>query len=100
MKKIISFVLIAFILSGCTVFRIHKMDIEQGNIILQEKVDKLQPGMSESEVKEIMGQPVLVNVFSPNRIEYVYTNQIAYHRMYTRRVTCIFKNNILKEVIS
>lgn len=99
MKKLISLTLIALILSSCSLFRIHKMDIEQGNIITQEKIDQLRPGMSEMQVKEIMGTPVLINMFSPNRVDYVYTLQQGYSKMQERRVTCIFRGTILKEVI-
>jgi outer membrane protein assembly factor BamE (lipoprotein component of BamABCDE complex) len=31
------------------------MDIQQGNVITQEKVNQLHPGMTEARVKDIMG---------------------------------------------
>lgn len=99
MKKLISLVLIGFVLSGCSLFRLHKMEIEQGNIITQEKVNQLRPGMNEAEVKDIMGNPVLVNIFSPDRLDYVYTLQKDYNKRYERRVICLFRSHVLKEVI-
>lgn len=99
MKKIISLILIGFTLSGCF-FRIHKMDVEQGNIISQQDVNRLRLGMTKYEVEEKMGHPVLVNVFSPNRFEYIYTFQRGYSNRFETRITCIFKNGRLQEIIT
>lgn len=98
MKKIISFVVIGLVLSGCTLFRTHKIDIDQGNIITQEDVSSLHYGMTETQVKEIMGTPILVNIFTPNRIDYVYSFQEGYGQMKVRQVTCIFQNERLKVI--
>lgn len=98
MKKIISLLLLGCLLSGCSIFRTHKMDIEQGNVISQEDVNHLHTGMSESQVKDIMGQPILTNVFSPNRIDYVYTLQKGYEKRIEKRVICVFRNGRLVDI--
>jgi outer membrane protein assembly factor BamE len=98
MKKIISLVLIGFILSGCSYFRLHKMDVEQGNIITPDKVNALQPGMTVAQVTDIMGNPLFVNLFAPDRMDYVYTYQPSHGDRVEKRVTCIFNNGKLKEV--
>jgi outer membrane protein assembly factor BamE len=97
MKKIISLMLLGLILSGCFL-RPHKTDIEQGNIIDQKDVSKLHRGMTESQVKEVMGQPVLVNIFSTTRIDYIYTFQEGYGVRTVNRVTCIFENGRLRDI--
>lgn len=99
MKKLISLVLIGLTLSGCFL-RTHKMDIEQGNIISQQDVSRLRLGMTEHEVKQIMGDPVLVNIFAANRLDYVYTYQRGYSNMLETRVICIFKHGRLTEIIT
>src|SRR5689334_9608956 len=99
MKKIISLVLMGCLLSGCSFFRIHKMDIEQGNVFTQEDVSRLHTGMSESEVKSIMGTPTLVNIFTPNRIDYLYVWRPGYGQPTEKRVTCLFQNGRLREVL-
>lgn len=98
MKKIISLALIGLALSGCAF--ISKLDIEQGNIITENQVRELHPGMSEAEVKAVMGNPVLVNLFSPDRIDYIYTMEKAHQKMQAKRVICIFRNNVLRDVIT
>lgn len=75
------------------------MDIEQGNIIVMQDVNSLRPGMSEGEVRDIMGNPVLVNILTYNRLEYVYTCQPGYQPMRIQRVTILFKNGRLLKVI-
>lgn len=98
MKNLISLVLIAFLLTGCSAFRVHKIDVDQGNILNEQEVERLRPGMSQEQVKEIMGTPVLVNIFTPNRVEYVYTFQSGYEKMKEKRVLLIFQNGRLRDI--
>lgn len=98
MKKALTLVLIGFLLSGCSFFRVHKMDIEQGNIITQENVSQLHIGMSEAQVRAIMGTPLLVNIFTPNRVEYVYTYKKAYEDLIEKHVSLIFVGGRLSHI--
>jgi outer membrane protein assembly factor BamE len=99
MKKIISLALIiSFTLTGCSFFRPHKLDIVQGNVMTDENVSRLHPGMSESQVKVIMGTPVMVNIFSTNRFDYVFTNQPGHQNMTEKRVICTFVNGRLRDI--
>lgn len=96
MKKILSLLLGTSILmlTGC----IHKMDIEQGNVITPEMVGKLHTGMSEDQVKNIMGTPMLLNTFDDNRIDYVYTYKPAHGEMTEKNLTLVFSNHRLREI--
>lgn len=87
-----------FFLSGCY-FRIHKFDIQQGNVFTEEDVSHLHTGMSESQVKEVMGTPVMANILANDRIEYIYTNQPGHQVMTVKRLTLIFQNGRLREII-
>jgi outer membrane protein assembly factor BamE len=73
LKNLLGISIIALLLSSCG--WVHKMDIEQGNIITPEMTSRIHPGMSQAQVKEVMGSPVLINTFSNNRMDYVYTNK-------------------------
>ena len=97
MKKIISLALIGFILSGCSLFRVHKNTIEQGNVITAAEVSQLHRGMSEHQVKEVLGTPLLVNIFSPGRIEYIYTIQEGYGHRQDVKLTCLFSGGRLTD---
>ena len=98
MKKLISLALISILFSGCSIFSVHKRDIVQGNIITQEEVSRLHTGMTTSQVKDVMGNPVLENIFTANRIEYVYTFKEGYKDTIEKRLTLIFKGGRLKEI--
>ena len=100
MKKLISLtIFLTLILTGCSLFRVHKLDIEQGNIITQANVNQLQKGMTENQVKALMGDPVLINVFTPERLNYIYTYQKGYEKMTAKRVIVIFQSGRLQEII-
>ncbi len=98
MKKSLILILIASTLSGCSWLRPHKMDIEQGNIIMPQDTSKLRIGMTESQVQAIMGTPVLMHIFTADRMEYVYTSKKGYNKMEEKRLTCIFVHGRLREI--
>jgi len=94
MKKLFLSLALLAALSGC----IHKMDIEQGNIITPEMVSKLHTGMTEDQVQAIMGTPMLLNTFNDNRIDYVYTFKPARGKLTEKHITLIFRNHRLQEI--
>jgi outer membrane protein assembly factor BamE len=96
MLKIIT-LMISLALTGCSYLHIHKMDIEQGNIVTQEMLNKVHTGMTPSQVRTMMGNPVLTNVFDPNRLDYVYTFKPGYGPGTETYVTFIFRNGRLAE---
>ncbi len=83
-------------LSSCSF--VHKGDIEQGNIITADQVNQLHIGMNENQVREVMGNPVLTNIFTLHRLDYVYTLQTGYRKRTEKRVTCLFQNGRLVEI--
>ena|SRR3990167_10637604 len=98
MKKIISIILIQLLLAGCSFPYVHKLDVEQGNIFNSAEVDKLHRGMTEAEVKNILGTPVLTNIFTPNRMVYVYTSKPGRGELTKERITLIFQQGRLQEI--
>ena len=48
---------------GYNVPLLYKIDIQQGNVIEQDMINKLKPGMDKNQVKFIMGTPVIVDPF-------------------------------------
>ena len=97
MRKIIILLFTALALTSCSYFHVHKMDIEQGNVITPDMVSKVHNGMTPAQVKVIMGNPVLTNVFDQNRLDYVYTYKPGYGLGVETYVTYIFKNGHLSE---
>ncbi len=90
--------LLALFLSGCSSFEfpgVYKLSIPQGNIIEQEQIDQLQPGMSKRQVRFVMGTPILVDTFNDNRWEYIYTLKDTEGNLEKQRMTLIFEDDKL-----
>ena len=72
------------------------MEIQQGNFLTQEQVDKLKPGMTKEQVRFLLGTPLLVDVFHPDRWDYVYRRQKASSKeLEERKLTLFFEGNRL-----
>ena len=61
-------------LSGCDkgLLTIYKIDVQQGNALLAEDVEKIQVGMDKEQVLFVLGSPLIVDSFHPDRWDYVY----------------------------
>jgi len=75
--------------------RVHKITVQQGNVITQEMVDQLKPGMSRSQVAFIMGEPVFRNSFDDARWDYIYTVEIPGLYEDERRLSLYFDGDQL-----
>jgi outer membrane protein assembly factor BamE len=53
-------------------FGVYKLDINQGNYITQDMVDKLREGQNKQQVRLILGTPLVVSAFRDSRWDYVY----------------------------
>jgi len=75
---------------------VHRPDIQQGNVITQKMVNKLRPGMGKSQVRYLLGSPMLVDVFHQERWDYMYTNHPGNsHDTEKRHVSLFFEDNKL-----
>jgi len=75
--------------------RVHKVTVQQGNVITQEMIDRLKPGMTRSQVAYVMGEPVFRNAFDDDRWDYVYTLNIPGYYNEQKRVSLYFENGVL-----
>ena len=53
-------------------FGVYKLDINQGNYLTQDMVDKLKVGMTEVQVQQALGTPMLADPFHADRWDYIY----------------------------
>ena len=51
---------------------VYKLDINQGNYVTQDQVEKLREGMTRQQVRTILGTPLVTSPFRENRWDYVY----------------------------
>jgi outer membrane protein assembly factor BamE len=98
----IPFLFLAFLcLAACGAEGTHKLpgvyriDIQQGNIIEQEMLDKLRPGMDKNQVRFIMGTPAIADPFHADRWEYLFTMSKGGRRREQRHITLYFEDEKL-----
>lgn len=60
------------LLAGCAVY---KPEVLQGNFVSREQAAALQPGMSRAQVRQVLGTPLLTDMFRSNRWDYVFSVQ-------------------------
>jgi outer membrane protein assembly factor BamE len=51
----------------------YRIDIVQGNVITREAVAALRPGMTRTQVSDILGSPMLTDPFHRDRWDYLFT---------------------------
>lgn len=76
----------------------YKMDVQQGNVVTPKMMMQLRPGMSKSQVRFIMGTPLIADSFHANRWDYFYRMQKDGRVIEQRRVILEFEDEQLKRV--
>ena len=93
---------LALALSGCgasaPVLKPFKMDIQQGNVVTSKMLLQLKPGMTKSQVRFIMGTPLVVDSFHKDRWDYFYQLRQAGKVVEQRRVILDFEKDLLSKV--
>jgi len=88
------------LLSACTDWlpEAHKLDIQQGNTIKLEQVESLEIGMTKSEVRKIMGSPMLSDPFHSQRWDYIY--RFIPNKGFERKslLTLYFEDDVLVKI--
>lgn len=86
------------LLSACNSSPLHfpgvyRLDIPQGNIITQEMVDQLRPGLTKRQVNFILGTPLVKDTFDQNRWDYLYSFQPGGGERLQERLTVFFEED-------
>ena len=100
MVRLVPAVLALLIISGCSfpklsIPRVYKATVQQGNVLTQDMVDQLKPGMTHSQVAFIMGEPILRNTFTENRWDYIYTIEVPGLFNQEVRMSLFFEDDLL-----
>jgi len=73
---------------GC----VYRMAIQQGNFLEPRSVDKLEIGMTRSQVRYLLGTPMVPATFDTDRWDYVYyLKKGRVHGPVHRRLTVFFE---------
>ena len=81
--------------SGC----VYRANISQGNFVAQEDLEQLEVGMTRSQVRFLLGTPMIDDPFHRDRWDYVYYLKIGRDdATRTRWVSVFFENDIVSEI--
>lgn len=95
--RFLAVVLAACALVGC--IQPFRLEVRQGNVVTQEMVQLLEPGMTRSQVRFALGTPLVTDPFHQQRWDYVYLyKEHAGAPAETRRLTVIFDGDRLVRV--
>ena len=87
--RILCLLLLAAASGGC----VYKMDIQQGNYLEGKTVDQLQVGMTRSQVRYLLGTPMVPDLFDKDRWDYLYWFEKGHNRAQQRRLVVYFKDD-------
>ncbi len=93
MKSIsIKIILLAILLSltAC-----YKTPIQQGNILKQEDINEIKPGMTKKQVAIILGTPAIADPFNQDRWDYINTSKVKGEFKKLKKLTLYFEDNEL-----
>ena len=76
----------------------YRIDIQQGNVVTQEQLDKVKPGMNRLQVRDALGSPLLADAFHPDRWDYIFTLRQGGTMVQRRNVVLVFSGDVLKAI--
>jgi outer membrane protein assembly factor BamE (lipoprotein component of BamABCDE complex) len=79
-------------------FKTYKLDVQQGNVVTSKMMMQLKPGMTKSQVRYLLGSPLLQDSFHPDRWDYLYEMNKDGKVIERRRVVMEFGEQGLKTV--
>jgi outer membrane protein assembly factor BamE len=56
------------VLAAC----VHRIDIQQGNFLDNEDIDRINVGMTRVQVRSLLGTPMVADPFQDTRWDYIY----------------------------
>lgn len=98
MQKRLLVALAVLLLAGCGSLRfpgVYRIDIEQGNIVDDAMFGKLREGMTEAQVRFVMGSPQLTDPFEPGRWVYLYQLRRGTGEITRNRIELWFVDGVL-----
>ncbi len=84
--------------SGCSQLKfpfVYRINVQQGNIIDQKKLDQIKIGMNKRQVQFLLGTPLLMDTFNGERWDYIYSVRKGDKVLGEKRFTAFFANDVL-----
>jgi outer membrane protein assembly factor BamE len=90
-------------ISSCSYLRfpgVYRLAVQQGNIITQDMIDQLKPGMTKRQVRFVLGTPLIDDPFKLDRWDYYYSFTNPRGKNSEHSVTVTFINDGLSDLIT
>jgi outer membrane protein assembly factor BamE len=82
--------------AGC----VYQAALSQGNLLDQEDIDQVDVGMTRSQVRFLLGTPMIADPFHEDRWDYVYFLRIGREKATAKRwISVFFEGDTVSEVI-
>ena len=93
--KITVYIFCIFLISACgsRFLTVHKIDVQQGNALDADMVNKISLGMNKEQVRYVLGSPLITDSFHPDRWDYIYLFTPGYGEQQRRQLTLTFDRN-------
>jgi outer membrane protein assembly factor BamE len=76
----------------------YRIEIVQGNVVTKEQAQAVKPGMSRAQVRDILGSPLLTDLFHADRWDYVFTIRRQGAEPQRRSIVALFEGDALKSL--
>ena len=76
----------------------YRVEVVQGNVLTKEMVARVKPGMPKAQVRDLLGSPLLTDVFHEARWDYVFTIRRQGTPAQQRLVVALFEDEKLKSL--
>lgn len=92
--------------SGCSNFlSVYKADLGQGNVVTHDMVAQLKPGMTPSQVRYVLGTPLITDTLNPKRWDYLYdyvpgtyARKAGLPEVNNRHFSVFFENGVMARI--
>ncbi|MDP5210567.1 outer membrane protein assembly factor BamE [Microbulbifer sp. 2205BS26-8] len=96
--KLLAIASLCALLGACTLIKfpgVYRIKVQQGNIITQDMVDQLKPGMTRRQVQFVLGTPLVEDTYNPNRWDYINRLRDSKGEVTQKRFSVYFNGDIL-----
>ena len=76
----------------------YRIEVVQGNVLPKEQVALVKPGQTRTQVRDILGSPLLTDLFHADRWDYVFTIRRQGTEPQQRKVVVLFDGEQLKSI--
>ena len=77
---------------------VYRVDVQQGNVLNEDMLAQLAPGMEKRKVRFLLGTPMLIDTFNQDRWDYIYTYSQGGDTIEQRQITLFFEEDRLERI--